>query len=397
MFPGIRRPWPASEAWHGECSPSRIVAARGHPPGRESLVAASFLRADGDTLAARRFRELVEEAGGPGAIERPGMPEDLLRRLAARLEPDGQTRASRCRAALEWARRALEEGEHRQLECLTVGAQAYPDRLWQIPDPPVTLWLRGRSALLGEAAVAIVGARQATPAGLAVATRVARELAEAGLVVVSGMARGIDGAAHQGALDAGGPTVAVLGCGADVVYPGEHEALARCIGESGVLVSEFPPGSAPLPWRFPLRNRIISGLVHAVVVIEASEHSGSLITAKAALEQGRDVLAVPGSVASGRYRGSHALIKDGARLVETVDDVLDEIGWQRAPVAGPSEQHKNNEISWLERLMVAGEDYHLDELVELSRRRAGDVLAELAELEISGRVARRPGGNFAKA
>ncbi len=372
------------------------MAGRGHSPDREHLVAASLLRADADTLAARHFREGVEEIGGPSAVEHPGMPAELLRRLATRLEPDERERAGRVRTAIEWAQRALDQAGQRHLECLTVGSPHYPERLWQIPDPPITLWLRGRAALLHDSAVAVVGARQATPAGLAVATRVARELAEAGLVVVSGMARGIDGAAHQGALDAGGQTVAVLGCGADVVYPREHSGLARRIWESGALLSEAPPGSAPLPWRFPLRNRIISGLARAVVVIEASERSGSLITAKAALEQGRDVLAVPGSVASGRYRGSHALIKDGARLVETVNDVLEEIGWSRAVASEPGAAGNVNPVSWLEGLMATGEDYSLDQLAALSSRSAGETLAALAELEIGGRVVRSPGGNFTK-
>lgn len=372
------------------------MADRGHPSDRENLVAASLLRADADTLAARQFRDLVEGAGGPEAVGRPGMAAEVLRRLATRLEPDERERARRVRAAIEWAQRALNQAGQRRLECLTAGTPAYPERLWQIPDPPITLWLRGRAPLLHDTAVAVVGARQATPAGLAVATRVARELAEAGLVVVSGMARGIDGAAHQGALDAGGRTIAVLGCGADVVYPREHSELARRIWESGALVSEAPPGSAPLPWRFPLRNRIISGLARAVVVIEASERSGSLITAKAALEQGRDVLAVPGSVASGRYRGSHALIKDGARLVETVDDVLEEIGWSRAVTSEPGLASKVNPVSWLDGLMATGEAYSLDQLAALSSRSAGDVLAALAELEIGGRVVRSPGGNFTK-
>ncbi len=148
-------------------------------------------------------------------------------------------------------------------------------------------------------------------------------------MVVSGLARGVDSAAHRGALEAGGLTVAVLGCGADVVYPAEHRGLAREVAERGALVSELAPGTRPHPHFFPLRNRIISGLARAVVVIEAGEKSGSLITARSALEQGREVLAVPGNVLSGRNRGGHALLRDGAKIVETADDILEELGWRR--------------------------------------------------------------------
>ena len=183
---------------------------------------------------------------------------------------------------------------------------------------------------LGRPSVAVVGARAASPTGQRIGYELGRDLALAGLVVVSGLARGVDGAAHAGALDGGGRTVAVLGCGVDVVYPRQHGALAARVAAQGVIVSEFPPGTEPRPSHFPLRNRIISGLSRAVVVVEASEQSGSLITAQMALEQGRDVLAVPGTWPAGRYRGCHALIKDGARLVETVEDVLEEIGWRPA-------------------------------------------------------------------
>jgi DNA processing protein len=190
----------------------------------------------------------------------------------------------------------------------------------------------------------------------------------------------------------------VLGCGADIIYPREHARLATEILASGVVLSEFSPGTPPLPEHFPLRNRIISGLARAVVVVEASDRSGSLITARMALEQGRDVLAVPGNVLSGQYRGSHALIKDGARLVETVRDVLEEIGWapppndeDRAKPEGPAEHPTG-----LERAMAPAEPYSVDDLAARTGRAASDLLAELSGLELRGRIARVSGGRFVR-
>ncbi len=207
------------------------------------------------------------------------------------------------------------------------------------------------------------------------------------------MARGVDGAAHEGALEGGGRTVAVLGCGVDIAYPPEHGRLAERIAAAGAIVSELAPGAPPRREHFPLRNRIISGLSQAVVVIEASERSGSLITARAALDQNRDVLAVPGGILSGRSRGCHALIRDGARLVDTVSDILDEIGWVLAP-ARQAEGTKSLQTSQLEETMAAGESYTVDELAARTGRSVPDLLADLGELELAGRVSRVPGGSF---
>ncbi len=359
-------------------------------------MAVSFLRVDASTETARQFRVLVDEAGGAAQLNRPEVAGALLGQLARMRQPGPEGAAMLVRSARARARAALRMADERRIGCLHAGQPDYPDRLWQIPDPPAALWFLGRPGILSLPSVAVVGARRATPSGLSVAVRLSRELSEAGLVVVSGLARGVDGAAHEGALNAEGATVAVLGCGADLVYPPEHRDLARRICQTGALVTEFPPGSQPLPWRFPLRNRIISGLSRAVVVVEASERSGSLITARAALEQGRDVLAVPGSVASGRYRGGHALIKDGARLVETVDDVLEEIGWRRPPGPALTESDKDITVSSLEMSMARGETYSLDELARVTGLGAPELLSELARLELAGRVVRVGGGNFAK-
>jgi DNA processing protein len=265
----------------------------------------------------------------------------------------------------------------------------YPPLLRAIPDPPVVLWTRGAAAHLTRPSVAIVGSRAATAHGLAMARRLAGDLAAAGLVIVSGLARGVDSAAHAAALDAGGATIAVLGCGVDRVYPPEHSGLARNIVDAGVVVSEFPPDCPPLPHHFPLRNRVISGLAHAVVVIEAPERSGSLITAAAACEQGRDVLVVPGPVVGGRNRGGHLLIRDGAKLVESADDVLHEIG---RPV-GQSPQATETELGDLPKAV----DFTVDDVAAQTGHSPSVVLARLLELELAGRIQRIGGGRFVRS
>jgi DNA processing protein len=353
----------------------------------QEAIAVACLRFGSDTKAARLLKEWAGSAPGP---------EGCLELLADRLALPADERPRRISLARHRARRILEAADRLQFTTLAWFDPAYPSWLREIVDPPVVLWVKGDVTCLGRPAVAIVGSRRATPAGLAVATRLGRELGEAGLVVVSGMARGIDAAAHAGSLEAGGPTVAVLGSGVDVTYPPEHRTLADRICANGALASEFPSGTQPLARHFPMRNRIISGLARAVVVVEASQKSGSLITARLALEQGRDVLAVPGSIASGRYRGCHALIKDGARLVETVEDVLDEIRWRPPPRLGDGHSDNSHRMSELEAIMAAGEPYTVDDLAGRSGRDVPGLLAELATLEIAGRVARAPGGGFVR-
>jgi DNA processing protein len=315
--------------------------------------------------------------------------------LAADLKIDPLEVDRLFRSARDQATRWVEEAHRRSYDLVTALDPEYPDRLAEIPDPPVAFWRRGPAPLYGKA-VAIVGSRTSTPAGLIVARQLSRDLAERGYTIVSGLAAGVDGAAHQAALDAGGTTVAVLGCGVDVAYPYRHRALAAAIAESGCLVSEYPPGSDPVAWHFPMRNRIISGLAQAVVVVEASEKSGSLITAKCATDQGRDVLAVPGSVASGRYRGCHALIRDGARLVETVDDILEELEGitRRASDETPSNPLF---VSYLEPVMARGEPYLLDDLALRTGRPAQELLTELGHLEIEGRITRTSAGRFVRS
>ena len=269
---------------------------------------------------------------------------------------------------------------------------SYPVALTTIADPPVVLWTRGSIDALQRPSVAIVGARAASSYGLSVAERLAADLAGAGVNVVSGMARGVDSAAHRGALGASGTTVAVLGSGVDVVYPPEHAPLADAIAAAGVVISELVPGTPPLPMFFPLRNRIISGLSRAVVVIEAGERSGSLITARMALEQGRDVLAVPGNVLSGRNRGAHGLLRDGAKIVESADDILEELGMAR-----PGARAQGACDDPILACLTPGEPSDLDAISERTGLSATRLLARLFELELHGAVVRVGGGRFVRS
>jgi DNA processing protein len=240
-----------------------------------------------------------------------------------------------------------------------------------------------------------VGSRAGSPYGLTVAEHLAADLAARGIVIVSGLARGVDSAAHRGALAAAGATIGVLGSGADVVYPGEHRSLAGDIEASGgAIVSELVPGTPPQPQFFPLRNRIISGLSRAILIVEAGEKSGSLITARCALDQGRDVLAVPGNVLSGRNRGGHALLRDGAKIVESADDILEELGmpapgWLGAPAPGdPGDA--------VLRGLPAGESCDLEAISERTGLTPTRLLPKLFDLEMRGLVRRVGGGRFAR-
>ncbi len=261
---------------------------------------------------------------------------------------------------------------------------AFPPLLLAIHDPPPQLFLRGSAdaALLFEPAVAVVGARACSSYGRSVTRSLARDLAAAGLVVVSGMARGIDGEAHRGALDGGGRTVAVLGCGIDRDYPAAHVELSRRIGENGLVVSEYEPGIEPAPWRFPARNRIIAGLCRATLVIEARERSGALITADFALEEGRDVLAVPGEITSSLSAGTNALIKLGAVPVTSAGDVLELYGV--APAVRAVTPLGSAAEALLARLSSSA--LTADELVRATALEPGESAAALMELELAGRV-----------
>jgi DNA processing protein len=329
-------------------------------------------------------------------------PGQIFARLAAQHWPTEPGARAELRAK---ARAAVDRSTAAALTPIAWSDPQYPAALAAIIDPPPVLWTRGDLAAFDAMLVAIVGSRAASPYALSVATSLATDLAARGLVVVSGLARGVDSAAHRGALDGDGRTIAVLGSGADIVYPSEHAPLANAIAERGLVVSELVPGTPPMAHFFPLRNRIISGLSRAVVVIEASHKSGSLITARCALEQGRDVLAVPGSILSGRNRGAHALLRDGAKIVESADDILEELGMRTNPSAeaiaraggGVSssasfsgERPRDPILACLE----PGEPSDLDEIAERSGLAPARLLPRLLELELSGAVARVGGGRF---
>ena len=266
---------------------------------------------------------------------------------------------------------------------------AYPRALRELHDPPPGLFLRGGGAveLLGRRAVAIVGARACSSYGSQVARLLGRELASIGLVVISGLARGIDGEAHRGALEAGGHTVAVLGCGVDRDYPAAHTQLAARVCESGLVVSEYAPGVEPAPWRFPARNRIIAGLAAATVVVEARERSGSLITADFALEAGREVFAVPGEITSTLSAGTNALLRLGATPLTSPGDVLESLGIELSAVPPPELAETPARV--LEAL--AGEPAGVDGLVRETGLDAAAVAIALAELELAGAVAEADG------
>jgi DNA processing protein len=266
----------------------------------------------------------------------------------------------------------------------------FPERLRAIFDPPRALYLRGAGELelLGRRAVAVVGARSCSAYGAQVARMLGRELAASGLVVVSGLARGIDGEAHRGTLDAGGLTVAVLGCGIDRDYPASNARLSRRIEEAGLVVSEYEPGIEPAPWRFPARNRIIAGLSEAVVVVEARERSGALITADFALDEGREVFAVPGEITSSLSAGTNALLKLGATPLTATDDVLDALGVERAPAEAAVEvSSAAAQVLELVRESPGG----ADELTARSELEAGAISVALTELELAGLIAAADG------
>jgi DNA processing protein len=328
-------------------------------------------------------------------------PAAILEALAP-TDAEGQLMLERLHAL---GRRALDRANRNDTTPVVWTDPAYPPALKHIYDPPPLLWLKGTPAVLARPMVAIVGARAASPSALAVAEQFAGDVAAQGIVVVSGMARGVDSAAHAGALAAGGATVAILGSGVDVVYPPEHAPLAATIAASGALVSELAPGTRPLRWFFPLRNRIISGLSRAVVVIEAGRKSGSLITARCALEQGRDVLAVPGNVLGGRNQGGHALLRDGAKIVESADDILDELDFgqgcaavnPRRGSAASEEQPPCREGRVTDPILaclVPGEPFDIEAIAARSGLDPAQLLPRLAKLELDGRVQRAGGGRF---
>ena len=313
--------------------------------------------------------------------------------------------ADQLQTTLDW----LASGEQRQI--VTLGDTGYPPALLDIEDPPLMLYMMGTLAVRAQAAIkavastdteipapqlAIVGSRNPTPQGEVNARQFARCFGESGLCIVSGLALGIDGAAHDGAMLGGGDTIAVVGTGLDRVYPKKHLALAHRIAQQGMLISEFPLGTPPLTANFPRRNRIISGLSQGILVVEAALQSGSLITARLAAEQGKEVFAIPGSIHSPQSRGCHALIKQGAKLVETAQDVLEELKLPWRQTAENTNGSEGKEVAADAALLSAlGFDVvSLDALQARTGLATAQLQAQLLALELDGHISRLPGGLF---
>ena len=323
-------------------------------------------------------------------------------KLAGVLKSEPATLAAQLQTTQEW----LQSGEDRHV--VTLGDAAYPAALLDIEDPPLMLYMLGILANRANTAtktiadsLAIVGSRNPTPQGESNAREFARAFGGAGLCVVSGLALGIDGAAHDGAMLGGGDTIAVVGTGLDRVYPKKHLALAHRIAQQGMLVSEFPLGTPPLMSNFPRRNRIISGLSRGTLVVEAALKSGSLITARLAAEQGKDVFAIPGSIHSPQSRGCHALIKQGAKLVEVAQDVLEELHFPSVAANtmqfGGFSTADDAAVSPSAAPLLAALGYDAVSLDALQARTGLDTAglqSQLLELELGGHVARLPGGLF---
>jgi len=303
--------------------------------------------------------------------------------------------------------RSFAEDECRRLEAsgarlVTFTSGDYPKSLFEIPDPPPFIYVKGELCP-GELSIAIVGSRRATSYGLLTTGKLSGELAGHGVCVVSGMARGVDTAAHRGALLAGGRSIGVLGCGIDKIYPPENRKLFEEMVQKGCLISEFPLGTLPLAENFPRRNRIISGLSRGVLVVEAAEKSGSLITAQYALEHGRDVFAVPGNVSFASSRGCNRLIKQGAKLVDCVEDILEELpGREPAEADSPLFQKAARTFALSPKEaaifeLLARSPLHIDDIIAQTELTAGEVSSMLLHLELKGAVTPLPGTHYAVA
>jgi DNA processing protein len=278
---------------------------------------------------------------------------------------------------------------------VTIHDAEYPALLREIIDPPLALHVIGDRALLSKGGIAVVGSRRASPYGVNAAEHLTRGLTAAGLTIVSGLARGIDSAAHGAALDAHGRTVAVLGTGIDVVYPRSNARLFARIAERGLVVTEFPPGTPPKPEHFPVRNRIISGLTHGTVIVEATRRSGSLITARMAAEQGREVFVVPGSIFSAASEGPHRLAQYGAKLVHDVNDILEELpGYLRVTQKAP--ELPQSPLREVLEVLSREEASHVDSLAERLHRKSSEVAESLLQLELDGWIRALPGARYVR-
>lgn len=335
-------------------------------------------------------RKLLAEFGLPASIFQAGYP--ALRRLVservaqALAQPATDELQTQIELTLRWCQQASNR-------VLTLVDPAYPRALLDIPDPPVLLYAKGRVELLLAPSIAVVGSRNATVQGISHAEKFSEALSQAGLTISSGMAAGIDAAAHQGALRGAGSTVAVIGTGADIVYPARNRGLAHLIADGGCIVSEYPLGMPAIASNFPRRNRIISGLAKGVLVIEAAAQSGSLITARMAAEQGRDVFALPGSIHSPLSKGCHQLIKQGAKLVDAAQDILDELNFFPTVMHSPAFVGSKNLALDDDLLASIGYDpVHIEILAERTGYDIATLTGKLLERELEGHVESLTGG-----
>lgn len=355
-------------------------------------------------LGARSAGKLLREFGSPDAIFNAS-----LTALEAQRLPAAVAQAIHSHRPLSDAAKELAQAQAAGFRLLTWDEPEYPMRLREIYDPPPLLYVAGNASLLSRHLIAVVGARRPTPYGNQMAERISRDLAARGIVVVSGLARGIDASAHRGALGApAGATIGILGCGVDVVYPKENRKIFEEIRERGAVVSEFPLGTFPAPQNFPIRNRIIAGMALGVVVVEAAQYSGSLITARLAMEFGREVYGVPGNATQASSFGPNHLIKQGAKLVTGWEDIVEELPTPIRAELTPVESVGQTERVMLveeslgpsERpiysLLSTDESCHVDQLVETSGLTSSEVLAALFNLEMKGIVRQLPGKQFLK-
>lgn len=355
-------------------------------------------------LGARMAGKLLSQFGSPDAIFNASLTALESQRL-----PAAVAQAIHTRRPLSDAAKELAQAQAVGCRLLTWDEPEYPSRLREIYDPPPLLYVLGNVELLNRHVLAIVGARRPTPYGNQMAERLAKDLAGRGLVIASGLARGIDASAHRGALSSGsGTTIAVLGCGIDVVYPKENKKIFEEIEKRGAIITEFPMGTFPAPQNFPIRNRIISGMSLGVVVVEGAQYSGSLITARLAMEFGREVYGVPGNATQPSSFGPNQLIKQGAKLVTSWEDVVEELPTpvraELVPVEAASAEERTllveEALGPMERpiyeLLTPDEARHVDEIVEKSGLTSSEVLAALFDLELRGVVRQLPGKQFLK-
>ncbi|HUO24797.1 MAG TPA: DNA-processing protein DprA [Candidatus Aquilonibacter sp.] len=361
-------------------------------------------------LGPTRGRKLVEHFGSPAAVFRASLTElegTGIQVASAQSLATGKS----AELAREEMARATEEGAG----VISMDDPGYPKRLKEIYDPPLILYVRGSAEVLAQPGIAMVGTRHPTPYGTGMAERLACDLAAQGLVIISGMARGVDTASHRGAIAGRGKTIAVFGTGVDVIYPKENSRLAeQILALGGAIISEFPLGTFAAPQNFPIRNRILSGMSVGVLVVEAAEYSGTRITARCALEQNRDVFAVPGNVTNKNSWGPNTLIKQGAKLVATWEDVWEdlppEVKLALTPPPSPeSAGHTTSSLfpdeglppheKRILSLLKADEATHIDELVEKleTEMSSSEIFAALFELELNGKVRQMPGKNFVKS